>query len=126
YRLLPVRGWHLLLAKDAAFLAVVIALTLPLAVFPGIGAALVALAVGHAPANALAVFQRRRPRQRGDSGDRPGHDGFRHLLYQRLVYSAGAGGVGTLTVVGRTRSGARAGVNASHWRRRTLHDSEGQ
>ena len=50
YRLLPVRGWQLLLAKDAAFLTVVIALTLPLAVFPGIGAALVALAVGHAPA----------------------------------------------------------------------------
>jgi hypothetical protein len=49
YRLLPVRGWHLLLAKDAAFLAVVIPLTLPLAVLPGIGAALVTLAVGHAP-----------------------------------------------------------------------------
>jgi hypothetical protein len=50
YRLLPVRGWQLLLAKDVAFLAVVIPLTLPLAVLPGIGAALVALAVGHAPA----------------------------------------------------------------------------
>ena len=50
YRLLPVRGWQLLLAKDAAFLSVVIPLTLPLAVLPGIGAALVALAVGHAPA----------------------------------------------------------------------------
>ena len=49
-RLLPVRGWQLLLAKDAAFLAVVIPLTLPLAPLPGIGAALVALAVGHAPA----------------------------------------------------------------------------
>jgi hypothetical protein len=50
YRLLPVRGWQLLLAKDAAFLAVAILLTLPLGVLPGIGAALVALAVGHAPA----------------------------------------------------------------------------
>ena len=49
YRLLPVRGWQLLLAKDAAFLAVVIPLTLPLAVLPGIGAALMALAVGHSP-----------------------------------------------------------------------------
>ena len=49
YRLLPVRGWQLLLAKDAAFLAVVIPLTLPLAVLPGIGAALVTLAVGHSP-----------------------------------------------------------------------------
>ena len=50
YRLLPVRGWQLLVAKDAAFLAVVIPLTLPLAVVPGIGAALVTLAIGHAPA----------------------------------------------------------------------------
>jgi len=50
YRLLPVRGWQLLLAKDVAFLSVVIPLTLPLALLPGIGAALVALAVGHAPA----------------------------------------------------------------------------
>jgi hypothetical protein len=50
YRLLPVRGWQLLLAKDAAFLALVIPLTLPLAVLPGIGAALVTLAVGHSPA----------------------------------------------------------------------------
>jgi hypothetical protein len=50
YRLLPVPGWQLLLAKDAAFLLVVVPLTLPLAVLPGIGAALVALAVGHSPA----------------------------------------------------------------------------
>ena len=50
YRLLPVRGWQLLLAKDAAFLAVAIPLTVPLAVLPGIGAALVTLAVGHGPA----------------------------------------------------------------------------
>jgi hypothetical protein len=50
YRLLPVRGWQLLLAKDVAFLSVVVPLTLPLSVLPGIGAALVALAVGHAPA----------------------------------------------------------------------------
>ena len=59
YRLLPVRGWQLLLAKDVAFLAVVILLTLPLAVLPGIGAALVALAVGHAPA-----VERPRPQTR--------------------------------------------------------------
>jgi hypothetical protein len=50
YHLLPVRGWQLLLAKDAAFLAVVLPLTLPVAILPGIGAALVALAIGHAPA----------------------------------------------------------------------------
>jgi hypothetical protein len=50
YRLLPVRGWQLLLAKDVAFLTAVVPLTLSLAILPGIGAALVALAVGHAPA----------------------------------------------------------------------------
>jgi hypothetical protein len=50
YRLLPVRGWQLLLAKDAAFLAAVIPLTLFLAPLAGFGAALVALAVGHGPA----------------------------------------------------------------------------
>jgi hypothetical protein len=35
--------------EGCAFLAVVIPLTLPLAVLPGIGAALVTLAVGHSP-----------------------------------------------------------------------------
>ena len=50
YRLLPIRGWRLLLAKDAAFLAVVVPLTLPLAPLAGLGGALVALAVGHSPA----------------------------------------------------------------------------
>ena len=50
YRLLPLRGWQLLAAKDAAFLLVAIALTLPLAPLPGAGAACVALAAGHAPA----------------------------------------------------------------------------
>ena len=49
YRLLPLRGWQLLAAKDAAFLLAAIVLTLPLAPFSGTAAALVALAAGHAP-----------------------------------------------------------------------------
>jgi hypothetical protein len=49
YHLLPVRGWQLLLAKDIAFLAAVIPLTLPLAPLAGLGGAVIALAVGHAP-----------------------------------------------------------------------------
>jgi len=49
YRLLPVRGWQLLLAKDIAFLAVLIPLLLPLAPIAGLGGAMMALAVGHAP-----------------------------------------------------------------------------
>jgi hypothetical protein len=50
YRLLPVKGWQLLAAKDAAFLLAAVVLTLPLAPFVGAGAACVALAIGHAPA----------------------------------------------------------------------------
>jgi hypothetical protein len=49
YRLLPLRGWHILAAKDAAFLLVALALTLPLAPLVGAGAACVALAIGHSP-----------------------------------------------------------------------------
>ena len=50
YRLLPLAGWKILAAKDAAFLCVVIPLTLMLAPLAGVGAALIALAVGHEPA----------------------------------------------------------------------------
>jgi hypothetical protein len=49
YRLLPVRGWQLLLAKDAAFLAALIPLLLPLAPMAGFGGALMVLAIGHDP-----------------------------------------------------------------------------
>jgi len=49
YRLLPVRGWQLLLAKDAAFLAALIPLLLPLAPIAGFGGALMVLAIGHDP-----------------------------------------------------------------------------
>jgi hypothetical protein len=47
YRLLPVAGWQVLLAKDAAFLTLAILVVLPLAPLAGLGAALMALAVGH-------------------------------------------------------------------------------
>ena len=49
YRLLPLRGWQVLFAKDAAFLVPAILLALPLAPLAGAGAALVALALGHQP-----------------------------------------------------------------------------
>ncbi len=49
YRLLPLRGWQILGAKDAAFLLVVVPLTLPLSPLAGIGAALAALTLGHEP-----------------------------------------------------------------------------
>ena len=49
YRLLPLAGWRILAAKDAAFLSVAIPLTLPLAPLAGIGAALIALTMGRVP-----------------------------------------------------------------------------
>jgi hypothetical protein len=49
YRLLPLRGWQILAAKDAAFLVVLAPLLLPLAPLAGLGAAFVALAVGQEP-----------------------------------------------------------------------------
>jgi hypothetical protein len=65
YRLLPVSGWQVLLAKDAAFLALAILLALPLAPLAGIGAALVALAVGH---HATVDHRRAQVRWRFSSG----------------------------------------------------------
>jgi hypothetical protein len=47
YRLLPLRGWQILLAKDAAFLMVAVAPSLPLNPLAGLAAALIVLAVGH-------------------------------------------------------------------------------
>ncbi len=47
YRLLPLPGWQVLAAKDAAFLLLAIPLALPLAPLAGTGAALTALAIGH-------------------------------------------------------------------------------
>ena len=50
YRLLPVRGWQLLLAKDIAFLLALAPVLLPLAPLAGLGGAWVVLAVGRVPA----------------------------------------------------------------------------
>ena len=49
YRLLPLRGWQILLAKDLAFLMVAVVLTLPLNPLAGLAAALLVLTVGHDP-----------------------------------------------------------------------------
>jgi hypothetical protein len=49
YRLLPLRGRQILLAKDGAFLAVVVVVSLPLAPLAGLSAALVCAAIGHGP-----------------------------------------------------------------------------
>lgn len=59
YRLLPLRGWQILLAKDVGFLAILLVLVLPLAPGPGMTFGLVALAIGHFPS-----VGRHRPQRR--------------------------------------------------------------
>jgi hypothetical protein len=58
YRLLPLRGWQLLAAKDVAYLLVGGALVLPLGLLPGMTFHFVALAIGRYPALRLGVPQR--------------------------------------------------------------------
>ncbi len=65
YRLLPLPGWQILAAKDAAFLLITLALTLPLSPIGGLAAALAALAVGH---RASITEQRAQVRWRFHSG----------------------------------------------------------
>lgn len=70
YRLLPLRGWQILLAKDAAFLGVLLLLISPLGVGSGLTFGLVAVAVGRFPS--LSRLPRSRsapPRWRFTSGD---------------------------------------------------------
>lgn len=50
YRLLPLRGWQILVAKDAAFLLIAAVLVLPLAPLPGLGAAVATLALARGTA----------------------------------------------------------------------------
>lgn len=47
YRLMPLRGWQILLAKDIAYLTVAIIIAAPLSIPAACGAALIALAIGH-------------------------------------------------------------------------------
>ena len=85
YRLLPLRGWQILAAKDAAFLAIAIPFTLPLAPLAGIGAALVALAVGHEP----SVNQSRpQVRWRFSSGA-----GLMYGIFQAITLGMAAAGI---------------------------------
>lgn len=59
YRLLPIPGWQVLAAKDAAFLLIAVALTVPLSPVGGLAAALAGLAYGH-----YASVTRRHPETR--------------------------------------------------------------
>jgi hypothetical protein len=59
YRLLPLRGWQILIAKDAAFLGVLLLLTVPLDAGAGLAFGLAALAIGRYPSLKVHLPQRR-------------------------------------------------------------------
>jgi hypothetical protein len=59
YRLLPLRGWEILLAKDICFLAILFVLLLPLDPWPGFTFGVAALAIGHHSSVLLRLPQRR-------------------------------------------------------------------
>jgi hypothetical protein len=59
YRLLPLRGWQILLAKDAAYLAVLLVLVAPLSWKAGLAFGVAALAVGRYPALKFGLTARR-------------------------------------------------------------------
>ena len=84
YRLLPVPGWQILMAKDAAFLLVNVVLCLPLAPLPGLAAALVALAIGHA---ASVTHRSEQTRWRFSTGVGFG-DGIVQVLMMALLAAA--------------------------------------
>jgi hypothetical protein len=59
YQLLPLRGWQILLAKDLAFLVVLLILIAPLEVPASLTAGLAALAIGHSRAGMPTVTEKR-------------------------------------------------------------------
>jgi hypothetical protein len=59
YRLLPLPGWRIVLAKDAAFLGVLLLAVLPLNVISGVSFGLAALALGRYPAMRVRLPQER-------------------------------------------------------------------
>lgn len=59
YRLLPLAGWQVLLAKDLAFLGILLLLALPLRPLPALTFGLMALAIGHHSSVRLNLAQKR-------------------------------------------------------------------
>ena len=84
YRLLPLRGWIILLAKGFAFLAVALILVLPLDPASGVAAAIAALAVGH-HASVYTLIPQQRWRFTGGAL-------FPHGFFQAIaIFGAGLG-----------------------------------
>ena len=100
YRLLPVRGWQIVAAKDAPFLSIAVILTLPLAPVAGFGAALAALAAGH---HASASQHSNQVRWRFSSGI-----GFGMSLFQVVALSVAAAAVHQFPILLLVCAGAYA------------------
>jgi hypothetical protein len=84
YRLLPLSGWKILAAKDLAFLAIAVVLSLPLTPVAGSAAALVCVAFGHSP----SVKERREQvRWRFSSGVSL-YFGFVQVIFMALAAAA--------------------------------------
>jgi hypothetical protein len=58
YRLLPLRGWQILLAKDIAFLGILFLLVLPLSPVAGLAFGLAAVAIGRYPSISIRLQQK--------------------------------------------------------------------
>lgn len=84
YALLPVHGWQVLLAKDLAFLLVLMILVLPLSPLSGFATGLVLLALGHRPS---VLDPQGQPRWRFVSGPR-GWSGLVQVLTMFVVGTA--------------------------------------
>jgi hypothetical protein len=71
YRLLPLRGWQILIAKDAAFLGILTALTAPLDLAAGLTFGFTAVAIGRYPSLRRRSLTRLvpQPRWRFTSGE---------------------------------------------------------
>jgi hypothetical protein len=83
YRLMPLRGWRILLAKDIAYLVIAVPLVVPLAAWAGLAAVFAVLAVGHQPSVMEPVQQARWRFVTGAS--------FTHSLVQTtIMFGAGA------------------------------------
>jgi hypothetical protein len=82
YSLMPIRGWQILLAKDLAFLVLLLVLVLPLAPLSGMSAGFVLLACGHRPS---VLDPQRQPRWRFVAGAR----GWLGLVQVLAMFAAG-------------------------------------
>ncbi|HEY6349993.1 MAG TPA: hypothetical protein VI636_11345 [Candidatus Angelobacter sp.] len=108
YRVLPLRGWQVLLAKDAVYMTLVCVLTLPLNLAAGVTFSLAALAIGRYPSLTKWTPQRR---WRFASGD------IRFGFAQIFLASAAAfsASQGDLWVIGAAVLGYVASLMVGGW-----------